>query len=81
MKVDGKTVFCIEPGIATSSGDGYVSEEYIDSKKDILSKIAYYGYTDTNQSKYYYALTQIIIWEKLNEKITTMTTDKFGKET
>ena len=41
MKVDGKTVFCIEPGIATSSEGGYASEEYIDSKKDILSQIAY----------------------------------------
>lgn len=38
MKVDGKTVFCIEPGIATSSGGGYVSEEYIDSKKDYYLK-------------------------------------------
>lgn len=33
MKIDGKTVFCIEPGIITASGGGYVSEEYIDSKK------------------------------------------------
>ncbi|EPB8157619.1 MULTISPECIES: SpaA isopeptide-forming pilin-related protein [Clostridium] len=79
MKVDGKTVFCIEPGIATSSGGGYVSEEYIDSKKDILSKIAYYGYTDTNQSKYDYALTQIMIWEKLGDKFISTTLPNYHK--
>ncbi|HDN2514157.1 TPA: Cys-Gln thioester bond-forming surface protein [Clostridioides difficile] len=79
MKVDGKTVFCIEPGIATSSGGGYVSEEYIDSKKDILSKIAYYGYTDTNQSKYDYALTQIMIWEELGDKFISTTLPNYHK--
>lgn len=79
MKVDGKTVFCIEPGIATSSGGGYVSEEYIDSKKDILSKIAYYGYTDTSQSKYDYALTQIIIWEELGDKFISTTLPNYHK--
>lgn len=61
MKIDGKYVFCIEPIIMTSSGGGYVSEEYIDSKKDILSKIAYYGYTNTDQTNYDYAVTQIMI--------------------
>ena len=79
MKVDGKTVFCIEPGIVTSSGGGYVSEEYIDSKKDILSKIAYYGYTDTNQSKYDYALTQIMIWEELGDKFISTTLPNYHK--
>ncbi|HBE9445509.1 collagen adhesin [Clostridioides difficile] len=79
MKVDGKTIFCIEPGIITSSGGGYISEEYINSKKDILSKIAYYGYTDTNQSKYDYALTQIIIWEELGDKFISTTLPNYHK--
>lgn len=61
MKVNNKIVFCVEPGIKTASGRGYILEEYINSKRDILSKIAYYRYTDTNQSKYDYALTQIIL--------------------
>lgn len=79
MKIDGKTVFCIEPGIITASGGGYVSEEYIDSKKDILSKIAYYGYTNSNQSKYDYALTQIMIWEELGDKFISTTLPNYQK--
>ncbi|HBF3095319.1 TPA: Cys-Gln thioester bond-forming surface protein, partial [Clostridioides difficile] len=79
MKMDNKVVFCVEPGIKTASGGGYISEEYINSKKDILSKIAYYGYTDTNKSKYDYALTQIIIWEELGDKFISTTLPNYYK--
>ncbi|MHC9411490.1 SpaA isopeptide-forming pilin-related protein [Clostridium perfringens] len=79
MKMDNRVVFCIEPGIKTSSGGGYISEEYINLKKDILSKIAYYGYTDTNKSKYDYALTQIIIWEELGDKFISTTLPNYHK--
>ncbi|WP_415345540.1 SpaA isopeptide-forming pilin-related protein [Clostridium perfringens] len=79
MKMDNKVVFCVEPGIKTSSGGGYISEEYINSKKDILSKIAYYGYTYTNKSKYDYALTQIIIWEELGDKFISTTLPNYHK--
>ncbi len=79
MRVDGKYVFCIEPGIMTSSGDGYVSEEYIDSKKDILSKIAYYGYTNTDQTNYDYAVTQIMIWEELGDEFISTTVPEYHK--
>ncbi|EIF6296569.1 Cys-Gln thioester bond-forming surface protein [Clostridium perfringens] len=79
MKMDNKVVFCVEPGIKTASGGGYISEEYINSKKDILSKIAYYGYTDTNKSKYDYALTQIIIWEELGDKFISTTLPNYHK--
>lgn len=54
-------------------------EEYINSKKDILSKIAYYGYTDANKSKYDYALTQIIIWEELGDKFISTTLPNYHK--
>ncbi|CCL19694.1 TPA: SpaA isopeptide-forming pilin-related protein [Clostridioides difficile] len=79
MKMDNKVVFCVEPGIKTASGGGYISEEYINSKKDILSKIAYYGYTDTNQSKYDYTLTQIMIWEELGDKFISTTLPNYHK--
>ncbi|WP_346975551.1 thioester domain-containing protein [Clostridium perfringens] len=79
MKMDNKVVFCVEPGIKTAGGGGYISEEYINSKKDILSKIAYYGYTDTSQSKYDYALTQIIIWEELGDKFISTTLPNYHK--
>ncbi|MBC1645823.1 Cys-Gln thioester bond-forming surface protein [Listeria welshimeri] len=68
MKVDGKVVFCVESGIFTTSGGGYVPETYIDSKKDLLSKIAYYGYRNTSQSGYDYAVTQVMIWGELGDK-------------
>lgn len=42
LKMDGKKVFCIESGIHANSGEGYVPEEYVNAKKEILSKIAYY---------------------------------------
>ncbi|WP_227855865.1 SpaA isopeptide-forming pilin-related protein [Clostridioides sp. ES-S-0048-02] len=79
MKMDNKIVFCVDPGIKTASGGRYVSEEYINSKKDILSKIAYYGYTDTNRSKYNYTLTQIIIWEELGDKFISTTLPNYHK--
>lgn len=68
MKVDGKVVFCVESGIFTTSGGGYVPETYIDSKKDLLSKIAYYGYTNTSQTGYDYAVTQVMIWGELGDQ-------------
>lgn len=68
MKLDGKKVFCVESGIFTNSGGGYVPEAYVNSKKDLLSKIAYHGFTNTKQSKYDYAVTQVMIWGELGDK-------------
>ncbi|HDN2513840.1 Cys-Gln thioester bond-forming surface protein [Clostridioides difficile] len=79
MKMDNKVVFCVDPGVKTASGGGYISEEYINSKKDILSKIAYYGYTDTERTKYDYALTQIMIWEELGDKFISTTLPNYHK--
>jgi Predicted outer membrane protein len=73
MKIDGRVVFCVESGIFTSSGGGYYAETYIDSKKDILSKIAYYGYTNTSRSNYDYAVTQVMIWNELGDEYVSST--------
>ncbi|CAM4315393.1 SpaA isopeptide-forming pilin-related protein [Erysipelothrix aquatica] len=67
LKIDGKKVFCVESGIPASSGEGYTPEEFINAKKDLLSKIAYYGYTKTGQTHYDYAVTQLMIWEELGD--------------
>lgn len=48
LKMDGKKVFCIKSGIVTNGGEGFTPESYISTKKDKLSKIAYYGYTITS---------------------------------
>lgn len=73
LKMDGKKVFCIESGIPANSGEGYTPETYINAKKDKLSKIAYYGYTVTNQSHYDYAVTQAMIWEELGDQLQSTT--------
>lgn len=73
MKMDGKKVFCVESGIFTTTGGGYIPESYIAPKKDILSKIAYYGYTNTSQSHYDYVVTQVMIWEELGDQYISST--------
>lgn len=67
LKMDGKKVFCVESGIPANSGEGYTPEAFIHTKKDLLSKIAYYGYTKTKQTHYDYAVTQLMIWEELGD--------------
>lgn len=73
LKMDGKKVFCVEAGVPANSGEGYIAESYISSKKDLLSKIAYYGYTATDQTHYDYAVTQVMIWEELGDQYISST--------
>ncbi|MBC2225347.1 SpaA isopeptide-forming pilin-related protein [Listeria seeligeri] len=73
LKQDNKKVFCIESGIPANSGEGYTPETFINAKKDLLSKIAYYGYTKTSQSHYDYAVTQVMIWEELGDQYHSST--------
>lgn len=73
LKMDGKKVFCIESGIPANSGEGYVPESYVNAKKDVLSKIAYYGYTATGKTHYDYAVTQVMIWEQLGDQYISST--------
>ncbi|EJM6035837.1 Cys-Gln thioester bond-forming surface protein [Enterococcus faecalis] len=73
LKMDGKKVFCIESGIHANSGEGFVSEAYVHAKKELLSKIAYYGYTATGKTHYDYAVTQVMIWEALGDQYQSST--------
>lgn len=73
LKIDGKKVFCVESGIFANSGEGYVPESFVNAKKDVLSKIAYYGYTNTNQTHYDYVVTQVMIWEELGDGYVSST--------
>ena len=73
LKMDGKKVFCIESGVPANSGEGFVPETYVNAKKDLLSKIAYYGYTATGQRHYDYAVTQVMIWEELGDQYVSST--------
>lgn len=68
LKMDGKKVFCIESGIPANSGEGFGPETFVNAKKDLLSKIAYYDYTATGKTHYDYAVTQVMIWEELGDQ-------------
>ncbi|CUK61875.1 hypothetical protein LM600727_30651 [Listeria monocytogenes] len=50
LKQDNKKVCRIERDITTNCGGGYTPESFINVKKDLLSKLAYYGYAKTKQS-------------------------------
>ena len=79
-KVDGKVAFCVEHGVDLDmSGSGYNPSTYSDSKKDQLAKIAYYGYHQ-NPSDRNYALTQMIIWETLGDKLLTTSNKTYQTE-
>lgn len=77
LKQDNKKVFCIESGVPANSGAGYTPETFINAKKDLLSKIAYYGYTQTGQSHYDYAVTQLMIWEQLGDVYQSSTVPNY----
>lgn len=69
MNMQGVYAFCVESGIPTSFGTEYTEEEFISPHKDMLSKIAYYGYTKTSRTDYDYAVTQLMIWEHLGDTL------------
>ncbi|MBC2317858.1 Cys-Gln thioester bond-forming surface protein [Listeria booriae] len=69
MKMDGKDVFCVDSGAPANTESGYNPESYMSDKKDLLSKIAYYGFTQTDQSYKEFATTQLLIWEVLGEQL------------
>lgn len=79
LKMDNKKVFCVESGIPVNSGEGYIPEAFVNSKKDKLSKIAYYGYTMTGQTHYDYAVTQVMIWEELGDQYQSSTISDYQK--
>ncbi|TYV61104.1 LPXTG cell wall anchor domain-containing protein [Listeria monocytogenes] len=80
LKMDNKKVFCIESGIPANSGEGYVPEAYVNAKKDLLAKIAYYGYTATGKTHYDYAVTQIMIWEQLGDQYVSSTIPNYHQQ-
>lgn len=69
MKMDGKDVFCIDSAAPANTEDGYSAETYTGEKKDLLSKVAYYGFTQSEQNYKDFATTQLLIWEVLGEQL------------
>ncbi|MBC6314067.1 SpaA isopeptide-forming pilin-related protein [Listeria grandensis] len=79
MKLDGFDVFCIEHGKYATGGDNYSSATYNGNQKDLLSKIAYFGFANTSQSNYDYAVTQVMIWETLGDTYQSSTIPNYAK--
>ncbi|EAD7871774.1 hypothetical protein AB757_12710 [Listeria monocytogenes] len=79
MKLDNIDVFCIEHGKYATGGDNYNSATYNGKQKDLLSKIAYFGFTNTSQTNYDYAVTQVMIWEVLGDKYQSSTIPNYTK--
>lgn len=79
MKLDGFDVFCIEHGKYATGGDNYYSATYNGKQKDLLSKIAYFGFTNTSQTNYDYAVTQVMIWETLGDRYQSSTIPNYAK--
>lgn len=68
--MDGNSdMFCIESNVMTYSGGGYVPESFIHSKKDIMSKVTHYGYNITEKTDYDYAVTQVLLWEVMGDRL------------
>lgn len=78
-QIDGNRIaFCIEHGIPLDmAGSGYQPQAYSSEKKELLTKIAYYGYR-VNPTKHNYALTQMMIWEALGDELVKTNTDFYS---
>ncbi|MBC2002643.1 Cys-Gln thioester bond-forming surface protein [Listeria booriae] len=79
MKLDGMDVFCIEHGKYATGGDNYSSATYNGNQKDLLSKIAYFGFTNTSQTNFDYAVAQLMIWETLGDTYQSSTIPNYAK--
>ncbi|PNP91188.1 hypothetical protein BMT55_10360 [Listeria newyorkensis] len=79
MKLDGIDVFCIEHGKYATGGDVYTSATYNGNHNDLLSKIAYFGFTNTSQTNYDYAVAQLMIWETLGDTYKSSTIPNYAK--
>ncbi len=79
MNLNNRYAFCVESGIWTNTGVEYTPQEFDSPTKDYLSKIAYYGYTKTNRTNYDYAVTQLMIWEHLGDKLISTNVPNYQK--
>lgn len=79
MNLNNRYAFCVESGIWTNTGVEYTPQEFDSPTKDYLSKIAYYGYTKTSRTNYDYAVTQLMIWEHLGDKLISTNVPNYQK--
>ena len=81
LYINGKTVFCIEPGVLfNESGDYPVNytawDDLSETQRQAIWEISYYGYNYPNhQNSRYYTATQLLIWQVVDKWYDPYTVD------
>lgn len=82
--MDGKVVYCIEPGAAINT-HSYIGKEgahntgFSDELNRLLELIGYYGYDyPGHQTQKYRLATQALIWSNINGQIVEYYTEHYG---
>ncbi len=82
--IDGKTAYCIEPGINITTSDydgaiGWINSPYSDEVNRKIQLYGYYGYNYPGHNTLRYrAATQSLIWEETGGQIVEFWTERYG---
>ncbi len=82
--MNGKDVFCIEPGIPVEtldySGDGgFINSPYDEATNKYIELVGHYGYSyPGHQTTRFRMATQALIWERTGNEIVEYWTQRYG---
>ena len=82
--MDGKVVYCIEPGIDITTHDyvganGFINSPYSNEINQKIQLIGYYGYEYPGHNTLRYRMaTQALIWETTGGQIVEYWTERYG---
>ena len=82
--LDGKTAYCIEPGVNITTSDyegaiGWINSPYSDEVNRKIQLYGYYGYNyPRHENLRYRAAAQSLIWEATGGQIIEFWTEKYG---
>lgn len=82
--LDGKTAYCIEPGVNITTSDyegaiGWINSPYSDEVNRKIQLYGYYGYNyPGHENLRYRAAAQSLIWEVTGGQIIEFWTEKYG---
>ena len=82
--LDGKTVYCIEPGVNITTSDyegaiGWINSPYSDEVNRKIQLYGYYGYNyPGHENLRYRAAAQSLIWEATGGQIIEFWTERYG---
>lgn len=82
--LDGKTAYCIEPGVNITTSDyegaiGWINSSYSDEVNRKIQLYGYYGYNyPGHENLRYRAAAQSLIWEATGGQIIEFWTERYG---